>query len=48
MKRTQIYLTERERKKLKSEANQLGIPVSELIRRILDKYLRGKRNEKEK
>jgi predicted DNA binding CopG/RHH family protein len=39
MKRTNIYLTERQIKELKKQATKIGISTSELIRRILDQYL---------
>lgn len=39
MIRNQIYLTERQKEKLKKEAKILGIPTAELIRRILDEHL---------
>jgi macrodomain Ter protein organizer (MatP/YcbG family) len=40
MKRTQIYLTDREWKILKRYSKKVGITLSESIRRILDKYLK--------
>jgi len=42
MHRTNIYLTERQKKALHKEARKLGVSVAELIRRILDKHLDGK------
>ena len=39
MKRTQIYLTERQKEVLKAKSDILGISISELIRRILDDYV---------
>jgi len=39
MKRTQIYLTKRQLSKMKQESYDLGISASELIRRILDRYI---------
>lgn len=42
MKRTQIYLTEKEQEYLKKEAKEIGISKAELIRRILDDYLKKK------
>jgi predicted DNA binding CopG/RHH family protein len=39
MKRTNLYLTERQAKELKKQATKFGISTSELIRRILDQYL---------
>lgn len=40
MKRTQIYLTENEHGFLKEKASLLGISKAELIRRILDSYIK--------
>ena len=42
MIRTQIYLTSVEKKKLQSMSKKNGIPMAELIRRILDQYLERK------
>jgi len=39
MHHTQIYLTFIQMEKLKEKSNNLGISLSELIRRILDNYL---------
>jgi hypothetical protein len=39
MKRTNIYLTERQMKELGRLASKMDIPVAELIRRILDERL---------
>jgi predicted DNA binding CopG/RHH family protein len=39
MVRRQIYLSERQIPALKKEAKALGISLSELIRRVLDKHL---------
>jgi len=39
MKRTQIYLTEKEKTVIKKYANDLGISKSEMIRRIIDLYI---------
>jgi predicted HicB family RNase H-like nuclease len=39
MQRTNIYLTERQQKRLSAEAKRLGISLAELIRRILDQHL---------
>jgi predicted DNA-binding ribbon-helix-helix protein len=36
MKRTNIYLTDRQWKELNKRANKIDISVAELIRRILD------------
>ena len=44
MKRTQIYLTIIQMKKLKQKALDKGISLSELIRRILDNYLDNDKN----
>ena len=40
MKRTQIYLTEKEHTLIRKESEKIGIKLSELIRRILDKHLK--------
>lgn len=40
MKRTQICLTQLEYDTLKKIADRLGIGLSELIRRILDNYIK--------
>ena len=42
MKRTQIYLTEVQMKKLSERAKGQGISLSELIRRVLDEYIEKK------
>jgi Ribbon-helix-helix protein, copG family len=39
MKRTNIYLTDRQHEELGRLANRAGIPVAEVIRRILDETL---------
>ena len=39
MKRIQIYLTKRQLSKMKQKSYDLGISTSELIRRILDRYI---------
>ena len=44
MKRTQIYLTIIQMKKLKQKALDKDISLSELIRRILDYYLDNDKN----
>lgn len=44
MNRTQIYLTSRQIKVLKQIAEQKDISMSELIRRLLDKYIDEKVN----
>jgi predicted DNA-binding protein len=43
MNRTQIYLTDKEQNSLKKEADEIGIPKAELIRRILDKHIEEKK-----
>ena len=45
MKRTQIYLTIIQMKKLKQKALDKDISLSELIRRILDNYLDNDKNK---
>jgi len=44
MERTQIYFTKKEKEFFKEEARELGIPMAELIRRVLDNYI--EKNEK--
>lgn len=39
MIRTQIYLTKKEREFFKKEAERLGIPMADAIRRALDQYI---------
>lgn len=39
MTRTQVYLTEEQRAKLKEQAARNGRPLSDLIREALDDYL---------
>ena len=39
MRRTQIYLTDEERKALKSIADRLGISQSQVIRTAVDRYI---------
>jgi hypothetical protein len=39
MRRTSIFLTERQLKAFSKEAAKLGIATAELIRRVLDKHL---------
>ena len=39
MQRTQIYITENQSTKLKEKAKEIGISLSELIRRIFDGYI---------
>lgn len=40
MRRTQLNLTQRQHKLLLDEAKATGISLSELIRRVLDEYLK--------
>jgi len=47
MNRTQIYLTDNEHSYLKKEANKIGISKAELIRRILDNYIKKERKNEE-
>ena len=44
MIRTQTSLPEQERNRLENLANSLGIPISELMRRIITEYLAKVRN----
>lgn len=46
MKVTQIYLTERQRKKILEISQKRGVSMSEVIRRILDDWIDGEDNEK--
>jgi hypothetical protein len=39
MKRTNIYLNERQHEKLNAQAEREGVPVAELVRRAVDAYL---------
>lgn len=39
MKRFNIYLSETQRERLNNKASALGIPFSELVRRVLDAWL---------
>ena len=41
MVRTQVYLTEAQKRLLERKARALGEPVAELIRRAIDGYLGG-------
>lgn len=45
MKRTSLFLTERQLERLAKVADKKGIPVAELIRRILDEYLDAKESK---
>jgi predicted DNA-binding protein len=45
MKRTSLFLTERQLERLGRLASKTGIPVAELIRRILDEYLESKESK---
>ena len=47
MKRTQIYLTERQIEILNKESDNKGLSLSELIRRIIDGYLELKLENKQ-
>ena len=40
MIRTQICLTEKEKKALQKQSKEMGISMAELIRRVLDVYLK--------
>ncbi len=46
MKRTNIYLTGHQVKALGKLARQIGITTSELIRRILDEWLKRREGSK--
>jgi hypothetical protein len=39
MKPTNIYLTDRQKERLRARAKQEGVPVAELIRRAVDAFL---------
>jgi Ribbon-helix-helix domain len=39
MKRTNVYLTERQLERLRVRAGQEGVAIAELIRRAIDVYL---------
>jgi hypothetical protein len=39
LKRTNIYLTDRQMTELRKEAKKLGVPLAELIRRIFDTHI---------
>lgn len=43
MKRTDIYLKESQLLQLKKEKTKTGVPSSELIRRLIDKYFEAKK-----
>jgi hypothetical protein len=40
MIRTQIYITEKEQEFLRKEAEEMGISMAEVIRRILDEHIK--------
>ncbi len=42
---TNIYLTKPQKKYLKKESDRLGLKSSELLRRILDKYMKEEEQE---
>jgi len=42
MKRTNLYLTEKEYEQIKKEAETRGITFSEMFRKIIDNYLENK------
>jgi predicted DNA-binding protein len=42
MKRTNIWLKDEQLKKLNAESDKTGAPVSEIIRRAIDSYLKKK------
>ena len=39
MKRTNIYLTEKQHDRLTERAKQEGLPIAELVRRAIDAFL---------
>lgn len=41
MKRRDMYFAERQWQALKEKAKELEIPISELVRRIIDEYLKA-------
>jgi len=45
MKRTALFLEEEQLKKLVKLSEKTGTPVAELIRRAIDKYLKGRAKE---
>lgn len=45
MIRTQICLTEKEKNALQKQSKEMGISMADLIRRIIDDYLKRGRNE---
>jgi len=48
MIRTQIYLTKIEKIFFQKEAAKLGLAMADLIRRVLDEYIKEHRNENSK
>lgn len=46
MHRTNIYLTERQMTRLKTEAGLVGVSLAEWIRRILDEHLERQKGGK--
>jgi predicted DNA-binding protein len=45
MKRTALFLKDYQAKKLQTLSEKTGAPVSELIRRAIDKYLKERAKE---
>ncbi len=45
MDRINIYISKKQKEKLKAESKRTGISVSELIRRSIDKVYKGKSND---
>jgi len=43
MTRTQVYLTPQQHRALKKEAEREGVSMTEVLRRILDQHLLGRR-----
>ena len=46
MVRTDLYLTKKQHKKVKQEADSRGITFSEMFRKIIDKYLEDTNEKK--
>lgn len=46
MKRTQIYLTEKQHQALAEHHESDGTNISEMIRRLIDQWITAKKNQK--